>query len=44
MIQDEGRRIFDEVVYLGSKADLVKGGKAELFQELSMVDRYHFEE
>jgi len=42
MIQDEERRVFDEVIYLGSKADLVMGGEAEAFTDLSMVDRYHF--
>lgn len=43
-IQHEKRRNFDEVVYFGPKADLEKGGDAALLRQLSIIDRYNFDE
>lgn len=43
-IHHEERRYYDEVIYFGPKTDLAEGGEAELFTQLSMVDRYNFNE
>ena len=43
-IQHPKRRNYDEVVYFGPRADLARGGAAELFTQLSIIDRYNFDE
>ena len=44
MIQHKNRRTPDEVIYFGPESDLEKGGDAELVTQLSVMDRYNFNE
>ena len=43
-IQHKNRKTPDEVIYFGKKADLQKGGAAEVMTKLSIMDRYNFDE
>ena len=39
-IQKEGRRFFDELVYMGPKEDLIAGGELAFFSEIAEYDSY----
>ena len=39
-----GHKTLDEVIYFGPADDLKKGGEAWLVSELSMMDRFNFDE
>ena len=43
-IQQQGRRNHDEIVYFGPKSELEKDGRGYEVINLSIVDRYNFDE
>lgn len=43
-IQNSSRKILDEVIYFGPPEDLKPKGLAEHVTELSIMDRYNFDE
>jgi len=43
-IYDKNRRYHDQIIYFGPKQDLEEGGGATLMNQLSMMDRYNFDE
>ena len=43
-IQGSNRRYYDQIIWFGPKADLEEEGGAVIMNELSMIDRYNFDE